>query len=157
VPADRKTQRDNARDALLSRTRGQKKVGAFKSRIEEAEVLAQILVRKHRLTSSQARMLAFRASPIQQMLSKRGQPPRAHELYEGVEFIRDANKGKLPTEGRAPFWEPFLRQWNAFHREERPELMYPDWRTMQSVYRSTKRRLESAARAAMGSAEPDRD
>lgn len=124
---------------------------SFASRIEEVEVIARILVRKHGLEPVRARKLALTALPLPEMLRKRGQPPCNHELYEGVEVIRDANKGRLPTGSLSAFWPTFARQWNATHSEEHPERQFltasgePDWRTLQAVYQRARRRLEATA------------
>jgi hypothetical protein len=91
------------------------------------------------------------AQPLTEMLSKRGQSPCNHELYEGVECVRDANDGRLPTGTRAPFWPAFTRHWNAGQSEEHPERMFltsdgqPDWRTLQTAYQVARRRLEARA------------
>lgn len=160
VPADRRKRRDAARDARQERTRGQKKVGAFRSRIEETEALARILVRKHGLDPAEARRLAFTANPLREMLGKRGQPPSGYELYEGVETCRDPKTGRLPTGRGTAFWPAFTRQWNAVNSEEHPEWQYytadgqPDWRSLQSVYRIEKRRLEAVAAAILASPTP---
>ncbi len=154
---DGRRSRDDARDARQRRTRGQKKIGAFKARIEDIEGLARVLARNYGLSLSAARHMAFRANPIREQLSKRGQPPSTYELYEGVEVIRNANKGKLPTGGKASFWTSFLQQWNAFYREERPELMYPDWHTLASTYHATRRRVQRATRAALAKARLDKN
>jgi hypothetical protein len=171
APSGRSKRRDAARDARQQRTRSQKKVGAFRSRLEEAEALAKVLVRKHGLHLPEARRLVFTAAPLHEMLSKRGQPPSGYELYESVEGIRDANGGKLPTDGGAPFWRGFTKQWNAIHDvpldwaaheggqgEAHHERMFvkpdgaPDWQTVESVYVMTKKRLESTAAAILAKA-----
>jgi len=151
APIDRRRKRDAALDARQQRTREEKRVGAFRSRVEETEALARILVRKYGLQVSDARRLAFTANPMRDMLTKRGQPPSRYELYESIECIRDDHGGELPTDGRAPFWPTITRQWNAANSVEHPEWQFytpdgqPDWRALQSIYRIAKRRLEAAA------------
>lgn len=158
---DRKKKRDAARDARQQRPRGKKMLDTFAARLEESEVIARILFRKHGLDLPRARVLALTANPPTEMLGKRGQPPCNHELYESVEVIRDANDGKLPTGTRAPFWPAFVRHWNAGQSEEHPERQFltvkgePDWRTLQAVYQAARRRLEAQAAAIAASTGPD--
>lgn len=166
APSNRWKRREAAREARQQRTRGASKVSAFRSRIEENETLAKVLVRKHGLSLPEARILVATVRPLRELLGKRGQPPSAYALYESVEAIRDENRGKLPTGGSSPFWPAFTRQWNAIHdvplewpahegggEEAHHERMFvkrdgsPDWETVEAVYLATKKRLESAAAA----------
>lgn len=173
APSNRWKRREAAREARQQRTRGASKVSAFRSRIEENETLAKVLVRKHGLSLPEARILVSTASPLRELLGKRGQPPSGYELYESVEVIRDDNGGKLPTGGSVPFWPAFTRQWNAIHdvplewpahegggTEAHHERMFvkrdgtPDWETAEAVYQATRKRLEAAAAAILNKAKP---
>lgn len=175
APSNRWKRREAAREARQQRTRGAKKVSAFRSRIEESETLARVLVRKHGLSLSEARILVATAKPLPELLGKRGQPPSGYELYESVEVIRDKNGGKLPTGGSAPFWPAFTRHWNAMHdvpldwpahegggEEAHHERMFvkrdgtPDSETLEAVYQVTRKRLEAAAAAILDKTKPKR-
>lgn len=150
--SERRKRRDAALNARQARSKPAKQEGAFRARFEESEVLARILVSKHGLGLSRARWLVARASPLPDMLHKRGQPPTSHELYEGVESTREKESGQLPIRRGVAFWPSFTKQWNAVNFEH-PERQFvtmagkPNWRGLRAAYRVAKRLLELKAAA----------
>jgi hypothetical protein len=155
---DRRKRRDAARDERQRREQPVKEGDALRARLEETEVLARTLSRKHGLELNRARWLVARARPLPALLRKRGQPPANHELFLAVETIRERGEGWLPVGRRRPdgrrltFWREFTVQWNAVNFEH-PERQFitmdgePDWRGLRAAYQMARCRLEPIVEA----------